>query len=650
MPILRDLLARNTRGLKHLPSLGGRSTASSVVVTPERSLQVASVYGAVRILSEAVASLPTGLYKRTPGYRTRIESHRLADLLLEQPNPAIDAGEYWRTAMGWMMLRGNGYVFVERNGSGDPKHLWPVSPASVKVKRRGDGGLAYELTPDEDSEYVPVKKGYTTKRGEMLHYRAFGLGTEGLSPIGMARQQIGISFATTSYIGGFFARDASPGGVVSVDGELTETQYSRLTEQWRSLHEGFDSSHKLAVLEGGAKWEKTTLSPADAQFLEVYKLSRQEIAAIYGVPPHMLGDLERATFSNIEQQSLEFVMHSLRPWLVRLERVTRSLLGADEYLRFNVNGLLRGDITARTAAYAQGRQWGWLSANDVRREEDMDPIDGGDEYLVPLNMLPAGATPTQRAARARQIAADGDPRPSTARAAQAPVEARPAWHTRLQDVLVEYFDEQLDAVPGELAVRSRPGVAVRGLLGADQAAAWDELLADKLTGPFGDIVAEFAREVATELGGTFNPTRVVRWIRAAAARQARNINLTTWQAIERALAAWEDAETEDGRTLHQVAADVVEERGRVDAALIALGVVNAIGNFGRTEGARQAGARTKTWIVTSSDPRASHARMNGETVPLSENFSNGCAWPGDPDGGADEVANCMCAVEFTTGE
>lgn len=390
MPILRDLFTKETRGRRRMPSLSGTDTASSVSVTPEKALQVAAVYASVRVLSETVAAMPAGLFKKTPGYRTKLPEHKLAGLLLEYPNPQIDSGEYWRTIMGWQLLRGNGFAFVERDGAGAPKALWPISPSSVKVKRGSEGALVYELTPDEDSEYVPVKKGYLAQQQEMLHYRGFGLGIEGLSPIGMARQQIGLNFASTSYVGGFFARDASPGGIVSVPGALTDEQFTRMEQQWESLHKGFDNAHKLAVMEAGAKWEKTTLSPADAQFMEIYKLTRQDIAGIYGVPPHMIGDLERATFSNIEQQSLDFVIHSLVPWLTRLEKVTNRLFDqksdAGAYLKFNTGGLLRGDSAARGAFYAQGRQWGYLSANDIRRREDEDPIEGGDVYLTPLNM------------------------------------------------------------------------------------------------------------------------------------------------------------------------------------------------------------------------------------------------------------------------
>lgn len=395
MALLRDAFSKSPQirsaRRRSMPSVSGTDTAASVTVTPEKSLQVATVYASVRTLSEDVSALPVNLFKKSPGYRTKADDHKLADILTEAPNVQIDSGEYWRTMMGWMLLAGNAVTYVERNGSGQPIALWPISPANVDVKVGPSGKLIYKLTPDEDSEYVPVSKDYEAHQGEILHYRAFGLGVKGLSPIAMARQHIGTSFAASSYIGGFFARDASPGGMVTVPNELTDKQFDRMGEQWKSLHEGFANSHRLAILEGGAKWEKTTLSPADASFLDVYKLSRSEIAAIFGVPPHKVGDLDRATFSNIEQQSLEYVTSSLVPWITRLEKVTKRLFDpvGDKgmYMKFNVNGLLRGDSKARHEGYTRGRQWGYYSVNDILRMEDLDPIGvEGDVYLTPLNM------------------------------------------------------------------------------------------------------------------------------------------------------------------------------------------------------------------------------------------------------------------------
>lgn len=637
MPLVRKYLGlpQSKRSRSSLPWLGGTSTAADVNVTPERALQVATVYSSVRLLSESVASLPVTVHRRRDNRNEFVsDADPVVALIVDQPNPDIDAGELWRTVMGWMLLRGNAYVWVERNGAGTPIGLWPIAPTSVAVKRSPLGRLVYAITLSND-EYIPgFTPGTTSNKpaDDVLHYRAFGLGMEGLSPIGMARQQIGISFATTQYIGGFFARDASPGGVVSVAGELTDQQYERLTEQWKGLHEGFRNSHRLAVMEGGAKWEKTNLSPGDAQFLDVYKLTRSEIAAIFGVPPHKIGDLEHATFSNIEHQSIEFVTDSLVPWITRLERVTRQLF-TDKSMRvkWNVNGLLRGDTAARYAGYAIGRQWGFLSGNDIRKLEDQEPVDGLDEYLVPLNMLPAGQTPVQRTARARARLAQ--------RSAVVPSEESPGWATRLADLLGDYFEQQREQVVEDIgAARS-----LRSLSDVDRD-AWDELLADILVSPFTGIASDFGKAEAEKLGGSFSAVKITNWVKAAALRSARNVNETTFSQIDAAL-----ADMGEGDTPALAANRVFDEASSLRSDVVAVALVNSIGQFGRHEGASQSGAGEKTWIVTSSNPRSSHSAMNGETVPIDQTFSNGCMWPGDPSGGADEVAGCMCSVEFTVG-
>ncbi|MFJ8446842.1 phage portal protein [[Kitasatospora] papulosa] len=405
MPLLRNLLTgRTKRSRSGMPRLDGRSTSAGVSVSPDRALQVAAVFSSVRLLAETGSMLPTGVFQRSGNTRLPAMEHPLAPLLTYQANPQLPAGEFWAQVLGWMLTRGNAAAYIERNNGGRPVGLWPVSWPNVETRRVKDTGeLVYQVTVDDD-EWAPIREDGGLVRAEnLLHFRSFGVGgTEGLSPIGMARQSIGTGWAATSYIGSFFQRDASPGGTISVPGKLTDGQFERLLRQWNDNHEGLDNTHRIGVMEGGAKWEKTTLSPADAQFLEVYKMTRAEIAGIYGVPPHMIGDVERSTSwgSGIEQQSLGYVIYSLMPWLTRMERTTQRLLGDPSlYLKFNPDALLRGDTTQRYAAYAQARQWGWMSVNDIRAKEDEPPIEGGDEYVVPLNMSPAGQTapPEQRA-------------------------------------------------------------------------------------------------------------------------------------------------------------------------------------------------------------------------------------------------------------
>lgn len=633
MPFLRRALgAEQARSARRLPSLGARSTASSVSVDPERSLQIGAVYSCVRLLSEAVASLPVAMFERRDETRVPLPSHPLLALVRDRPNPVIDAGELWRTVMGWMLLRGNAYVFVERDRAGRPKGLWPVSPTSVEVQRAGSGQLVYQVDL-QDAEWAPIPA-RKVRAENMLHYRAFGLGVEGLSPIGLARQSVGIAFAAQSYMGGFYARDASPGGRVEVPGTLTDDQYERLVAQWKSMHEGFDKAHQLAVMEGGAKWEATTLNPSDAQFIETQKFSRSEIASIYGVPPHMIGDTEKSTSwgSGIAEQGIGFVTYSLRPWLNRLERVTARLIAEPAYrLRWNVDGLMEGDTKARYDAYSVGKQWGWLSTNDIRRREDLPPVDDGDAYLQPLNMVPAGsvlppAQRQQRTHRAQQVEAPDVP----------PAQALESFVQRHRDLLVQVFEDQREDVLAALQ---------NGAAELDRD-VWDARLADLLFAHSSPVVDDMASRVAAELGGSYVSAWTQAYLADAAMRQAVDLNISTGNDVRRALDT--AAESEEDPAAHLNAS--FDEASSVRAPLVAAAIVNRLGNFGRHEGAYQSGARTKTWRTTSRNPRPEHARLNGETVAIDQRFSNRAMWPHDPSAGADQVAGCKCTVEFSTEE
>lgn len=637
MPLLRKAFTPEKRSsLRRMPSVSGRVTAAGVTIDPERSLQIGAVYSCVSLLAEAIAGLPVIMFDRgRDGTRKPIEANPILSLVKDKPNPVIDAGELWRTVMGWMLLRGNAYVYIERNGAGQPIGLWPLSPNAVEPRRllKGEraGQLVYACTIDE-VEWAPIETGTVVQPANMLHYRAFGLGVEGLSPIGLARQSVGIAFAAQQYMGGFYARDASPGSHLEVEGELTDEQYDRLEAQWKSLHEGWQNAHRLAILEGGAKWASSTLSPKDAEFIATQKFTRGEIASIYGVPPHLIGDTEKSTSwgSGIAEQGIGFVTYSLRRWTNRLERVTRQLLTQPgERFRWNVDGLMQGDTKSRYDAYAVGKQWGWLSTNDIRRKEDEAPVEGGDAYLQPLNMVPAGSTtaPAARAARARHRRdATDDP----------PADTLAAWVARHTNLLQEVFEEQRDDVLAAL----RDGGAE---LDRDQ---WDQRLTQLLMGPAADVVREQGQRLASALGGDFDPALTAAYIAAAAAGQAIDLNISTQNAIDRAIEAADEADEDPVEHINAAFDEANDSR----APLVAAALVNRWGNFGRHEGAKQSGARTKTWRTTSANPRPAHQRMDGETVPVEEAFSNRAMYPHDPRAGADDTAGCKCTVEYSTEE
>lgn len=374
--------------------MGGSSAGKNV---NERSaMQMTAVYSCVRILAEAVAGLPLHLYRyKEDGGKERAIDNNLYHLLHDEPNKEMSSFIFRETLMTHLLLWGNAYAQIIRNGKGEVVALYPLMPNKMQVDRDENGELYYIYTRSSDEaktiEGVIV---YLTPR-DVLHIPGLGFdGLVGYSPIAMAKNAIGLAIATEEYGAKFFANGAAPSGVLEHPGTIKDP--SRLRENWNSTFGGSANSGKVAVLEEGMKYTPISISPEQAQFLETRKFQIDEIARIFRVPPHMVGDLEKSSFSNIEQQSLEFVKYTLDPWVIRWEQsLSRALLNEDEkrkyFFKFNLEGLLRGDYESRMSGYAVARQNGWMSANDIRELENMDKIpaeDGGDLYLINGNMLP----------------------------------------------------------------------------------------------------------------------------------------------------------------------------------------------------------------------------------------------------------------------
>lgn len=374
--------------------MGGSSAGKNV---NERSaMQMTAVYSCVRILAEAVAGLPLHLYRyKEDGGKERAIDNNLYHLLHDEPNKEMSSFIFRETLMTHLLLWGNAYAQIIRNGKGEVVALYPLMPNKMQVDRDENGELCYIYTRNSDEaktmEGVTV---YLTPR-DVLHIPGLGFdGLVGYSPIAMAKNAIGLAIATEEYGAKFFANGAAPSGVLEHPGTIKDP--SRLRENWNSTFGGSANSGKVAVLEEGMKYTPISISPEQAQFLETRKFQIDEIARIFRVPPHMVGDLEKSSFSNIEQQSLEFVKYTLDPWVIRWEQsLSRALLNEDEkrkyFFKFNLEGLLRGDYESRMSGYATARQNGWMSANDIRELENMDKIsaeDGGDLYLINGNMLP----------------------------------------------------------------------------------------------------------------------------------------------------------------------------------------------------------------------------------------------------------------------
>lgn len=370
--------------------LFGRTT-SGKPVNERTAMQTTAVYACVRILAEAVASLPLHVYEyQDDGGKKLVHDHPLYYLLHDEPNPEMTSFVFRETLMSHLLIWGNAYAQIIRDGAGRVLGLYPLLPDKMEVQRDDKGNIYYVYSRNSDEN--PMFKEYGNiklKAEDVLHIPGLGFdGLIGYSPIAMAKNAVGMTLACEEYGASFFANGANPGGVLEHPGVLKDP--SKVRESWNSVYRGVNNAHKIAVLEEGMKYQQIGIPPEEAQFLETRKFQINEIARLYRIPPHMVGDLDKSSFSNIEQQSLEFVKYTLDPWVIRWEQsLQRSLLLPGEkgkyFIKLNVDGLLRGDYQSRMNGYAVGRQNGWFSANDIREMENLNPIpdeEGGNLYLI----------------------------------------------------------------------------------------------------------------------------------------------------------------------------------------------------------------------------------------------------------------------------
>lgn len=367
-------------------------SASGVSVTPDSAMRAAAVYSCVRVLAETVAGLPLILYRRLPdGGKERATDHPLYSLVGRQPNQYQTRFEWIETGMAHACLRGAACSRIISNGFGQ-RILQPLRPEALRAELLDSGKIAYEYTPQNGKREILLQE-------EVLRVPFMVLqGVKPLSVIGAQREAIGASLAAQDYGSRFFANDARPtGGYITWEAGnrfRDDEDERKFRENWQQYMTGANK-HKTAFLKPGMKFNELGMSNEDAQFLETRKYQRSEIAGIFRVPPHMIGDLERSTFSNIEHQAIEFVVHTIGPWLVRWEQaLSRDLLSPaeqdDYFFEFLTAGLMRGDAKSRAeylkTAISQG---GWMSRNEARAIENMNKVDGLDEFIVPMNMTPS---------------------------------------------------------------------------------------------------------------------------------------------------------------------------------------------------------------------------------------------------------------------
>ncbi len=364
------------------------SSSSGKAVNPRSAVQVTAVYACVRVIAETIASLPLHVYEQTEKGSIKALKHPLYRLLHDEPNSEMTSFVWRETMLTHLLLWGNAYSQIIRTGRNQIVGLYPLLPDRMEVDRDAKGRLTYTYTTSEGRVAALEPE-------DVLHIPGLGFdGVMGYSPIALEKNAIGLGISAEEYGSKFFSHGATPSGVLTHPNTVKDPK--RLRESWNQAYGGSANSNRVAILEEGLRFERISMPNNEAQFLETRKFQVNEVCRIYRVPPHLIGDLEHATFSNIEHQSISFAVHTIRPWLVRIEQAfNRALFPEKEkgrfYSQFVLDGLMRGDYKSRMEGYAIARQNGWMCTNDIRELENMNPIpeeDGGNLYLVNGNMIP----------------------------------------------------------------------------------------------------------------------------------------------------------------------------------------------------------------------------------------------------------------------
>lgn len=392
MPIISSLVeARSSLANPEswlLRAFNAHATSSGLDVNQDTALESSAVLDGVRLISQDVARVPLHVYRRIDDKRREMVGGHPVARVLADPNPLLIGMQFREMVTSFAVTAGAGYAQIMFNNGGEPAELWPIPPHRVTQRKTPSGVVVWEIMLEGgERRYLPLE--------EMLVVPGFTRdGIVGVDTFRKMREAIGLTMATELFGSSFFGNGANPGGAIQVPAVMSDAAYNRLKTSWEEKHRGIENSHKVALLEEGAQWVQMGVPNEASQFIETRKYQVTEVARALNVPPHKLKDLERATFSNIEEQNIDYFGGSLGPWYTRWEQaVAKRLLTPAEretlYLRHTVAALLRGDIKTRYEAYAIGRQNSWLSANDVRALEDMNPIeeDGGDDYHVQVNMV-----------------------------------------------------------------------------------------------------------------------------------------------------------------------------------------------------------------------------------------------------------------------
>lgn len=372
-------------------------TMAGARVGSDTALRIATVFMCVAKISQAIGSLPMHVYRRLPrGGKERATSHPLYRLLHAQPNSLQTSMDWREQIMVALLLRGTHYSEIIGGRAGSVESLIPLESDAVTPELLPNGRLRYRIRLRDGGERLLAQEQVLRIAGLSAN------GLIGLNPIEYNRETFGITLAQLAYGARFYKNNAQPGGIIELDPTLkfaNAEAKKAFRRAWEDMQAGANV-FRTAVLDPGMKYREVGMKHTDAQYLELMKFNQRQIAGLFGVPAHKLGDLERAHFANLENQNLEWVIDTLRPWCVRIEQaIQRDLVTEDDiFVEINLEGLLRGDSAARTQFYRGGIQNGWLTRNEVREKENLNPIEGLDEPLVPQNMAPANDAASDDAA------------------------------------------------------------------------------------------------------------------------------------------------------------------------------------------------------------------------------------------------------------
>jgi HK97 family phage portal protein len=367
--------------------LDSPTNETGINVSPAESLGIIPVWASVSLIADSISALPVHTFRKRGDVREQTTPPRW---LTTQPNPEQTWLEFVHRILVSLLLHGNGYAFITgKDDFGFPTEFFTVHPDDFRVERRLMNGRSTVVYVAQDGD-IFTRFTELSPQGQIIHFKGLvNGGDKGLSPIEVAQQGVALAKVMETFGARFFGSGQNMSGVIEQPGPpLTKKEMRRLKANWGRWHGGVEKSHLPGVLSGGAVWKPISIPPEAGQFLGSRKLSVTEIARLFRVPPHLIGDVERSTSwgTGIEEQNIGFVQYSLASWISRLEDVLKATVPRGQFIRWNVSGLMRGDIVRRYQAYATGRMNGWLNANEIRAFEDMNPIEGGDEYLVPLNL------------------------------------------------------------------------------------------------------------------------------------------------------------------------------------------------------------------------------------------------------------------------